>query len=394
MVVGVMATTLSTGCQGLRWGLGGRHPQRSIQAVWVTRWDYKSPGDIARVMQNCQAAGFNTVLFQVRGNGTVCYPSKIEPWAAEMGGRNPGFDPLAVAVAEAHRRNLKIHAWVNVIPGWRGDAPPDHPRQLYNAHPDWFWHDANGRPQPLGWYVSVNPVYPEVRAHIVSVMEEIVSGYDVDGLHLDYVRFPNEWNDSWPPGAAIPDYPRDPRTLGMFRRVTGRSPEQAPAAWNAFRTEAVTQVVRDIRKMMLQKKPKIVLSAAVGASPNESRQRYFQDARRWVSEGLLDAVYPMNYAANMHVYSKRLVGWNAIRGSVPMVTGIMFDKQSPADVRRRIEYALETGGNFAAFAYNSLFERLDEHGRPLMDEQSPSRAKLRKHLIPYLRRASSQVAGR
>ncbi len=383
MALGLRVATLAvaltvllsvTGCQGLRWGLGGKYGGQPIKAVWVTRWDYKTPGDIARVMHNCKTAGFNTILFQVRGNGTVFYPSKIEPWAAELGGRDPGFDPLAVAIKEAHARDMKIHAWANVIPGWRGEKPPNHPRQLYNAHPDWFWRDANGKRQPLGWYVSVNPVYPEVRAHIVSVMKEIVTRYDVDGLHLDYVRFPNEWNDSWPVGATVPDYPRDPRTLGMFKRVTGRVPRQAPAAWNAFRTEAVTQVVRDIRKMMLKSKPKAVLSAALGASPDESRRRHFQDSRRWVSEGLLDAVYPMNYSDSMPVYSKKLVQWNAIKGDAAVVTGIMFDKRPAATVRQQLDYAMETGGHFAAFAYNSLFERFDENGQPLIDKQSPSRA--------------------
>ncbi len=378
-----------TGCQGLRWGFSKKHGDSPIKAVWVTRWDYKTPDDIARVMHNCKTAGFNTILFQVRGNGTVFYPSKIEPWAVELGGRDPGFDPLAVAIAQAHGRGLKIHAWANVIPGWRGEEPPNHPRQLYNAHPDWFWRDDHGQRQPLGWYVSVNPVYPEVREHIVSVMEEIVSRYDVDGLHLDYVRFPNEWNDSWPDGASVPDYPRDPRTLGMFKRMTGRVPSQAPDAWNAFRTEAVTQVVRDIRKMMLKKKPKAALSAALGASPDEAKRRHFQDSRRWVREGLLDAVYPMNYASSMNVYSKRLVQWNAIKGDAAVVTGIMFDKRSGGTVRQQLDYAMETGGHFSAFAYNSLFERFDENGQPLVDDQSPSRAELRKQIIPYLRRGAS-----
>lgn len=378
-----------TGCQGLRWGFSKKPGDTPIKSVWVTRWDYKTPDDIARVMHNCKSAGFNTILFQVRGNGTVFYPSSIEPWATELGGRDPGFDPLAVAIKEARSRDLKIHAWANVIPGWRGDESPSHPKQLYNAHPDWFWRDARGRRQPLGWYVSVNPVYPEVRGHIVSVMEEIVSRYDVDGLHLDYIRFPNEWNDSWPVGAQVPDYPRDPRTLGMFKRMTGRSPRQAPEAWNAFRCEAVTQVVRDIRKMMLEKKPKAILSAAVGASPEESKKRHFQDSRRWLSEGLLDAAYPMNYAKSMPVYSKRLVQWNAIKENAAIVTGIMFDKRAGVTVRQQLDYAIETGGHFSAFAYNSLFERFDTNGQPQVDDQSPSRAELRKQIIPYLRRGPS-----
>ena len=202
LAAGLILLLVSSGCHGRRSGLARGYGSEPIRAIWVTRWDYKTPGDIARVMDNCKVAGFNTVLFQVRGNGTAFYRSRIEPWADELGGRDPGFDPLAIAIEEAHRRGLSLHAWVNVIPGWRGDTPPTNPRQRYNAHADWFWRDAAGRRQPLGWYVSLNPCYPKVRRYLTAVMQEIVANYPVDGLHLDYIRFPNEWNDSYPRGGA------------------------------------------------------------------------------------------------------------------------------------------------------------------------------------------------
>ncbi len=383
------AALISTGCHGGRFGKYGSKP---IRAIWVTRWDYKSPSDIARVMANCKEAGFNTVLFQVRGNGTVCYPSKIEPWADEFGGRDPGFDPLAVACKEAHRQGLSLHAWVNVIPGWRGDKPPSNPRQLFNAHPDWFWHDAWGRRQPLGWYCSLNPCYPEVRKHLVSVTREMVAKYPIDGLHLDYIRFPNEWNNSYPAGATVPDYPRDRRTLALFKKATGKTPDQAPAAWNAWRTEAITQVVRDIRAMIRKTDRSVKLTCAVGASPEEAKRNHFQDARTWVAEGLVDAVFPMNYDADMRVYTQRQTVWTSMRPSVPVVTGVMFDKRDGAKVVAQVDRAARTGKHFAAFAYNSLFERMDGRGQPIMDAQSNSRAELRRRVIPHLRSlAASKV---
>ncbi len=244
-----------------------RPSRRVIKAVWVTRWDYKKPGDIRTIMENCRGAGFNTVLFQVRGNGTAFYRSKLEPWADELGGRDPGFDPLKVACKEAHKRGLAIHAWVNVMPGWRGDKPPRNPRQLYHARADWFWRDEHGRREPLGWYNSLNPCYPEVRRYLVDVMREVVAGYPIDGLHLDYIRFPNEWNDAYPRGARVPDYPRDPRTLAMFRRETGRTPARDPQLWKQWRADKVTKLVDGIRRMMKSVKPSAKLSAAIGANP-------------------------------------------------------------------------------------------------------------------------------
>jgi len=372
-----------------------------IRALWVTRWDYKSPDDIALIMKRCQQSGFNTVLFQVRGNGTVFYPSKIEPWAKELGGRNPGFDPLATACKEAKRRNLSLHAWVNIMPGWRGDAPPANRRQLYHAHPDWFWHDAGGRRQPLGWYNSLNPCLPEVRSYLVNVLHEIVSRYPVDGLHMDYIRFPNEWHKMYAAIGRVPDYPRDRRTLALFRRDSGgATPESSPARWNVWRAEQVTQLVRDIRTMMRKTRPLAKLSAAVGAFPDESKHKHFQDSKRWIAEGLINTVYPMNYSKSISIFDRCLSQWASSRPRIPVVMGVMFDRRQPALVDRQVMQAVRTHGHFAAFAYNSLFERRGANGRPIRDEQSANRSALRKEVVPNIRRLARQdssiiqVAGR
>lgn len=373
------------GCQpGLRGGFGDGEP---IRAIWVTRWDYKSPRDISVIMENCRRAGFNTVLFQVRGNGTVFYRSKIEPWAEELGGRDPGFDPLAVAVREAHRRGMGLHAWVNVIPGWRGKDPPNNRRQLYHARAGWFWRDERGRREPLGWYNNLNPCWPEVRRYLAAVMKEIVANYPVDGLHMDYIRFPNEWNNAYPVGARVPDYPRDPRTLALFRQATGKTPDQAPAQWNAWRAEQINRLVNRISRTVRRTKPGVILSAAVGSEPAEAKRRHFQDARRWIERGWVDAVFPMNYEADMESFRRRLAIWSSIGSGALVVTGIMFDRRDPAVITEQLERARRAGGHFAAFAYNSLFERVDEAGRPRRDDQSAERAARRRALAAQLRRA-------
>lgn len=387
--IAVTIAVLAGSCQP-----GARRPtQRSreaaVRAIWVTRWDYRSPSDIATVMENCRSTGFNTVLFQVRGNGTAFYRSKLEPWADELGGRDPGFDPLDVACREAHRRGLSLHAWVNVMPGWHGDKPPGNPRQLYRARPDWFWYDSTGRRQPLGWYCSLNPCLPEVRGYLVAVMKEIVANYAVDGLHMDYIRFPNEPSQAYPPGTAVPDYPHDRRTIALFRKATGRTPDSAPGRWNAWRTENVTQLVRDIRRMMRKVRPCAQLTAAVSPSPDEAKHRHFQDAPRWIAEGLLDAVYPMNYAKDDGTFGKRLDAWTQRQRTVPVVMGIMADQRDGTLVVHQINRAVRQTRNFAVFAYNSLFERLDRVGRPKRDSQSFSRAALRGHVIPRVRRLTA-----
>ena len=212
----VLAAT--AGCQQSRMITGG------VRAIWVTRGDFRTADDVTRIMEDCSRGGFNTVIFQVRGNGTVFYPSKIEPWAEQFNFTSPGFDPLGQAIQEAHRRGMELHAWVNVMPAWRGTKPPASPEQLYNKHPEWFWYDQHGKRQPLNpFYVSLNPCLPEVREYLVDVFHEIVANYPIDGLHLDYIRFPN---DNAPRGV---DYPHDPRTLALYREATGRAPADSRA---------------------------------------------------------------------------------------------------------------------------------------------------------------------
>jgi len=391
LAIASIALAGATGCGlGGRWGWHKPYGSKEIRAVWVTRWDFKNPSDIACVMENCRRAGFNTVLFQVRGAGTALYRSRLEPWADELGGRDPGFDPLAIACVEGHRRGLAVHAWVNVIPGWYGDKPPANPKQLYHARANWFWRDASGQRQPLGWYSSVNPCYPEVRKYLCAVMREIVDKYPVDGLHMDYIRYPNEHSKAYEGRGAVPDYPRDPRTLAMFKQETGKTPDQAPQLWSRWRADQLTQLVRDIRAVTLRARRGAVLSAAVGPSPDEHLRNHFQDTRRWIAEELVDAVFPMNYAQDMATFDKRLTAWS--KADVPVVTGVMFDKRDDALVAQQIEHAGRSGRHYCAFAYNSLFERRDASGRPIMDGQSASRTGLRNRVIPQVRGASVQAA--
>jgi len=376
------SAALLTGCVGPR----AKEPMR---AIWVTRFDYKTSDDVKKIVDNCADAGFNAVLFQVRGNGTAFYQSNLEPWAIELGGTDPGFDPLAVACDEAHARGVELHAYVNVMPAWRGTKPPENPEQLYNKHPEWFWYDQNGNRQALSsFYVSLNPCLPEVREYIVAVFEDLAKRYDIDGLHLDYIRFPNE-APAIPRGSGL-DYPRDARTLARYKEATGLTPDENAEAWNQWRTDCVSQLVADIHAMLRQTKPGAVLSASVGAR-RENALHHFQDARSWMASGNLDVAILMNYTDSPDEFAQRIDPWLDPKPTVPLVPGLWFGRhrgqaqeQATEDVVAQIDIAREKTGNFCVFAYSSLFDSSDNELAQQNTRQRNTRKARRDIVVPHI----------
>ncbi len=359
-----------------------------VHAIWVTRYDYKTADDVQTIVNNCADAGFNTILFQVRGNGTAFYRSPLEPWADELGGRDPGYDPLQVACQTAHAREVQLHAYVNALPAWRGKTPPSNPEQLYNKHPDWFWYDQYGKRQALSsFYVSLNPCLPEVRRYIVDVFRDLVTRYDVDGLHLDYIRFPNE-PPAIPSGTDI-DYPRDARTLELYRQATGKAPDDDKESWNQWRTDQVTQLVADIHNMVQRTKPGVVVTASVG-SVRANSLKHFQDAQAWIDQGSVDGICLMNYTSDPQVFSDRMDPWLDKNPGFPVIPGLWFGdvsekrpiEQQIEQVKCQIDLANERAGHYCVFAYANLFDSPNLETTQQGDKEATNRAWRREEILP------------
>lgn len=379
-----------------------RYP-RAVKAVWVTRFDYKTAADLEAIFANCAEAGFNTVLLQVRGNATAFYASPFEPWAEQLGGRDPGFDPLELACSLAKERGISLHAWINLIPAWWGTTPPEDPKQVYNAHPEWLWVDQYGKQQALSdkFYVSLNPCLPEVRRYLVTVVTDIASRYPVEGIHLDYARFPSE-PPATPAGTDV-DYPRDARTLELFRSAThlelpAAGQPLSPAvqkAWDEWRTAAITELIRSLRASLLELPAPPVLSMAVKAEP-DGGMRYFQDAAGWVRAGLVDALFPMNYVQDPAAFDQRNAAWQARLTQlgkldptlrVPhLVVGVRAAAKEHAITVELIERALGSADGFCLFAYSNLFASTNDEIDTQDAAADAERLRRRERLLPYLKR--------
>lgn len=364
-----------------------------MRGLWITRWDYRTPTDVAEAIDRAAALGITDIFWQVRGQGDAFYRSTIEPWGEELladlpkGATDPGFDPLSLAVVQAHLKGMRLHAWINVMPLWKGKTPPkssDHP---WTAHPEWRLYDQGGHAQPLGdYYVIANPVLEEVQDYIVRIVADIVERYGVDGVHLDYIRFVSENMDQ----KAV--YPGDPRSIALFTKATGRrglDTEDDQRAFRAWKRNRITELVRRIKTEAVSKRRGVIYSAAVWRDPTIGQVQYLQDAALWAKEGTLDLVMPMIYTDDDTMFRTDYEAWKSAVGAGKVVPGLgVYKHTSPAQSVRQIETANSPAG-YALFAYATLFDSANplEPKTPAAREQ---RQKMREGLRPYIRRESER----
>ncbi len=312
-----------------------------VRALWVTRWDYHAPEDIAAIVQNAEWAGFNVIFFQVRGNGTVFYPSDLEPLDKSLQASGSAWDPLAYAVARAHLSGLQLHAWVNVFPGWRGTHPPADSTQLWNAHRSWFLPLGAGfLPQPRAGYMWLNPVLPAVRQHLRALILELSEKYNLDGIHLDYIRYPG-------PGDFLTDSQNPAYRLFFdFQKAT-------PEEWDAFRRSRISALIQDCRSILQRTNPKLLLSAAIFGDCQIGTRAFFQNSRRWVWKSSLDWVVPMTYTSDTLQFSHWL-GFYRAYPKASVLPGILTSSAPVFWQELRLIQKRHFPG-FSFFSYQAIF---------------------------------------
>ncbi len=313
------------------------------RALWVTRWDYQSSDDIKQIMRNASAYHFNTILFQVRGTGTVAYPSNLEPWSAEFNHSDPGWDPLQLALELAHGYDMELHAWINVYPGWGGKQAPEDPNQLYNSHKDWFMTDQAGNPQALNsHYVWLSPTHPLVQKHILNLCREIYSRYNIDGIHLDYFRYPG------------PGFSYDPASIKIFQFKTGHTPDEVPYTWNKWRRNNISLLLAKLHRALKEHNPEMILSASVVGNYSRGYNMFFQDSHGWLANNIVDAVYPMVYTSDSLLFRNWTTQHLFNTHDRHIYPGILINSPDQMADQIRISNTLNTKG-LALFSYGKLF---------------------------------------
>lgn len=338
------------------------------RALWVTRWDFRTPDDIRWLADKAAGANFNTLYFQARGNADAFYPSDLEPWAARLSGgalgQDPGWDPLGLAVEEAHARGLELHAWINVYPAWLGETPPPlatpEPMALRFSRlfdDTWLVWDRHQQPMRLNKnYLWANPGHWAVLEHIASVGYDIAARYYVDGLHLDNVRYPG-----W-------EYSRDPHTLEAVAQAKAEEPDLDRKEWQRRQINRLVALLHDgIQRL----KPGLPLSAAVWPvyletwewwNAGDGYDGFCQDSVGWVHEQIAEVICPMLYLASITTddakFQALVQDFVARAGGEHVVAGITATYEAFDIIGRRIDLARAAGAaGQALFSYGHVNQR-------------------------------------
>ena len=356
-----------------------------VRAMWVQRASLTSPTSVLSVVETAAGAGFNTLMVQVRGRGDAYYRSGREPRALALAGQPASFDPLELVIGRAHRAGLKVHAWVNV--NLISEAAPSQSQQhVVNAHPEWLMV-----PRPLAAdLASMNPKRPEFLRrlseyakarsdrveglflsplnenavdHTVRVIGDLASRYELDGIHLDYIRFPNDEYDF--SAEALAEFRSEVRadlTRSERREYDDRSrdrplfyTEMFPQRWQQFRRDRLTAMVTKIRSTVKSRRPGAMLTAAVFPDAVDATNHRFQDWRVWLERGLLDAICPMAYTTDPAVFRAQIANVERLAARHPVWAGIGAWQLSPASTAENIRTARQIGAEgVILFSYDNL----------------------------------------
>ncbi len=279
-----------------------------VRAIWLDRGTIVEAGSkegLAVVFDRLAAAGINTVFFETINAGFPIYPSRVAP------AQNPltrHWDPLRAAVELARERDLELHAWMwtfavgntrhNALPAV--SLPPDYVGPVLTAYPEWANITNRGQMFPPGQPETwLDPANPGVRNYLTSLVTELIEDYGVDGIQLDYIRYPfqNAGSD------ATFGYGQAARQ--QFEQLTGVDPYSLSPSrdrslwqlWTDFRAQQVSEVVALLSSHARRLNPRVIMSTAVYAMPyNERMQKLQQEWETWISRGDIDLLVPMTYA--------------------------------------------------------------------------------------------------
>ncbi len=305
-----------------------------IRGVWMDKNSIpKTEKGIRDLIRSYARAGINLVLPDAIFNGYSCYKSDYLVQKDLF----PGIDMLRILIDEAHKNGIEVHPLVSVFrAGYTKDKGG-----ILPLHPNWAMLDQNGRDVTESGAYWLSPSVPGVRRLLLSALKELVEKYPIDGVQLDYIRYPS----------ASHDY--NPIARAMYQRERGIDPigiepfTKEAVDWHLWREEQINSFVREVSQEIKSIRPSLQISAAVASYPDQARLNYLQDWEHWALNTWVDFLAPMDYTTDLLSFMTRQeattdrihfealvapgIGLLAQKESKPMLDQIQIARMHPVD---------------------------------------------------------------
>ncbi len=312
-----------------------QNPKREFRAAWIATvvnidWPLNKNNstelqkeNLVKQLDSLADVGINAVLFQVRAECDAFYKSQYEPWSHWLTGEqgkapNPIYDPLEFAIKESHKRGMELHAWFNPYRAVRDTA-------LYQLdenhvaikHPNWIIESKKLK--------ILNPGLPEVREHIKNVMKDVLTNYDIDGIHFDDYFYPYGPKISNEDSLTFLKYDRGITNIDDWRR------------------DNINLLMKEIYEIVKKEKPYvkfgispfgIVRNEYAGTNGFNSYDAIYCDPLNWLENKIVDYVIPQIYWEIGHAkadYAKLVPWWSTVTNNRHLYIGHYSSKMCAVD---------------------------------------------------------------
>ena len=290
-------------------------PKKEMRAIWMaTAWGLDWPQGVYSMeaqksqyityLDRFKNLNINAVFMQIKPMGDAFYNSSYEPWSASITGtrgKDPGYDVLKFMIDEAHARDIEFHAWMNPYRiASRANTGTSYPALHSSVDPSWVVSH-----EKIQIY---NPALPEVRKRLADITKELITKYDVDGVHFDDYFYPSSSATGTPVSDAA-----DFQKYGQgFSKIED------------FRRANVDKAIKDVHDVIVATKPEVVFSVAPTSDNNYNMNSLFADVTKWAKEGWIDIMIPQLYHEIGHKtadFQLRLSWWSQYNYNVPVMAG-------------------------------------------------------------------------
>jgi len=326
-------------------------------SIWVERHHLYSKSSIESLIFYAFENNIKDIFLQVRSRDDALYKSKLVTFNQNV---DENLDPLEYALILGDLLNIEIHAWINTYLVWTSPKPPFDKEHILFKYPEWI--DNTSQNTKLDNSIYLSPSHPEVNVYLFDIIEELIKKYpNLAGIHFDYIRH-NDKNHGFNDEAISQfqkEYFFNPKLVIQNYTELGLSKVETDSLinlWSTFNQENITTLLKDIKNFINSTNSNILLSAAVKPNPLEAKNRWSQDWVKWINDGILDFIIPMNYTIDEKIFIDNIKKISTqINNKDKVLMGIAIYNQSIPMISRKIILSKYSGySKICLFSYSTI----------------------------------------